>query len=249
MKGLEQAKEPEVESKRTLEHTLPDDSGREDHIELPDDSGQEDHIELPDDSGEEDDIELPDDSGREDDVKSSNESDENESVSRIEPPVVVLMKCPEGCDPKEFERQVKAQEAGMNKLSVAEYQRNRSAYGENGRNISAGNDAQQEVREKARQDRIAENQDCGMSYSEAVGEADKWLKTKDALHDPDQIAGGNPSNVTGLGDSNVNRSIGSQWRGKIESVDNEIADAVAANEMTQNDCEKTKMNVTIKVVN
>lgn len=46
---------------------------------------------------------------------------------------------------------------------------------------------------------------------------------KAALHDPDQIAGGHGENITGLGDSDVNSSIGSQWEGeRIERIDAEV---------------------------
>ena len=47
-----------------------------------------------------------------------------------------------------------------------------------------------------------------MSFREAKDKAEKWLSSQAALHNPDQIAGGNPMNVSGLGDKGVNSSIG-----------------------------------------
>lgn len=40
---------------------------------------------------------------------------------------------------------------------------------------------------------------------------DDWLATQAALHDPDQVAGGNPEGVTGLGNREINSEIGRQW--------------------------------------
>lgn len=43
-----------------------------------------------------------------------------------------------------------------------------------------------------------------MSYEAAEVEANKWLNTQAALHNSDQIAGGNPLNVSGVGDAKIN---------------------------------------------
>ena len=40
------------------------------------------------------------------------------------------------------------------------------------------------------------------------------MKTLNALHNPDMIAGGSDDNVHDLGDAIVNQSIGSQWKCK-----------------------------------
>ena len=37
-----------------------------------------------------------------------------------------------------------------------------------------------------------------------------------------QIAGGNPLKITGMGDSRIISSIGSQWKSRIGNVDKEI---------------------------
>ncbi|WP_227989409.1 polymorphic toxin type 15 domain-containing protein [Streptococcus ruminantium] len=124
---------------------------------------------------------------------------------------------------KEFVRQLANQEAGMNKLSVSEYIGNRGNYLANGRS-STGGVAQQEARAAALDSKIDELMSSGKikSLKEAEIEAKAWLDTQDALHDPDQVAGGYADRVVGVGDSGVNRSIGSQWQSRIVIVDDVI---------------------------
>ena len=113
----------------------------------------------------------------------------------------------------------------MNRLTVADYINNRGSYLANGRS-SAGNAAQKAAREKALADKYRELRQSGLGRSEAKSEADRWIKTQAALHDPDQIAGGFPKNVTGVGDFGINSSIGAQWKDKIATVDNVVDEIV-----------------------
>ncbi|NQQ33962.1 hypothetical protein HO875_10600 [Streptococcus suis] len=64
------------------------------------------------------------------------------------------------------------------------------------------------------------------SLEEAEQQAKNWLSTQHALHDPDQIAGGFAKNVTGVGDANINKAIGSKWKSRIIAVD-EVVDEIA----------------------
>ena len=48
--------------------------------------------------------------------------------------------------------------------------------------------------------------------------------TVDATHVLDIVAGGDPSNISGLQNRSVNRSLGSQWRGKVDDLDRALAD-------------------------
>ena len=124
-------------------------------------------------------------------------------------------------DEAEFARQLADQQKGMNELTVREYLDNRQKYIEQGRAIES-NAAQQAAREKAFVDKVDELQDAGLSLKEAEEQAEKWLDTQAALHNPDQVAGGYASNVGGVGDKGVNSSIGSQWRYRIDDVDVQI---------------------------
>ena len=124
-------------------------------------------------------------------------------------------------DEAEFARQLADQQKGMNELTVREYLDNRQKYIEQGRAIES-NAAQQAAREKAFVDKVDELQDAGLSLKEAEEQAEKWLDTQAAVHNPDQVAGGYASNVGGVGDKGVNSSIGSQWRYRIDDVDVQI---------------------------
>ena len=124
-------------------------------------------------------------------------------------------------DEAEFARQLADQQKGMNELTVREYLDNRQKYIEQGRAIES-NAAQQAAREKAFVDKVDELQDAGLSLKEAEEQAEKWLDTQAAVHNPDQVAGGYASNVGGVGDKGVNSSISSQWRYRIDDVDAQI---------------------------
>ena len=128
----------------------------------------------------------------------------------------------------------------MNKLTVQEYLDNRQKYIEQGRAIES-NAAQQAAREKAFVDKVDELQDAGLSLKEAEEQAQKWLDTQAALHNPDQVAGGYASNVSGVGDKCVNFSIGSQWRYRIDDVDAQIQKM--AESMSEAERNSTYLNI------
>lgn len=143
-------------------------------------------------------------------------------------------------DEAEFARQLADQQKGMNELTVREYLDNRQKYIEQGRAIES-NAAQQAAREKAFVDKVDELQDAGLSLKEAEEQAEKWLDTQAALHNPDQVAGGYASNVGGVGDKGVNSSIGSQWRYRIDGVDAQIKKM--AESMSEAEKNSTYLNV------
>lgn len=67
-----------------------------------------------------------------------------------------------------------------------------------------------------------ELQDLGLFLREAEKQAQEWINEQVALHNPDQVAGGYASNIGGVGDNAINSSIGSQWRYRIDAVDEQI---------------------------
>ena len=143
----------------------------------------------------------------------------------------------------EFARQLADQEAGMNKLTIDEYLKNRERYIAEGRAIE-GNMVQQAVRKEARAQKIAELRKNGLSYSEAKKQAEEWLKSQAVLHNPDQIAGGNPLNIGGMGDSKINSSIGSQWKYRIDAVDEQIK--ALTDKMTEAERKSKYLNIKLK---
>ena len=140
----------------------------------------------------------------------------------------------------EFARQLADQEKGMNKLTVKEYLDNRERYIAEGRAIE-GNAAQKAARENAFSDKYNELVESGMSRSEAKTKAQEWLDTQAALHNPDQIAGGYADQIGGMGDKKINSSIGSQWKYRIDAVDEQIQ--ALAEKMTPEQLQTTYLNV------
>ncbi|WP_246061256.1 polymorphic toxin type 15 domain-containing protein [Paenibacillus oralis] len=110
---------------------------------------------------------------------------------------------------------MKGQKTEINQLTVYDYLKNSERYIAEGRAIE-GNAAQQAAREEALAQKINELQKQGLTLKEAKEKASAWIKNKAILHNPDQIAGGNPLNVGGLGDSPINSSIGRS--GNIELI-------------------------------
>ena len=143
-------------------------------------------------------------------------------------------------DAVEFERQLKGQEKGLNSLTVYEFLQNRDRYIDKGR-APEGNAAQKAAREKAKLDKIGELREKGLSRKEAEDQASKWIKGQAALHNPDQIAGGNPTDITGMGDTRINSSLGSQWKNNVNEFDKKVRDSTA--KMTEAEKKIIKLNV------
>lgn len=156
------------------------------------------------------------------------------------PKITIYFKCPEGMDRKEFWRQLKAQERGLNSQSVAENIANRERYANEGR-ASEGNDAQKIARQKAEASRLNHNLKNGMSIEDARAEAKDWIQSQAALHNPDQVAGGDPKKVSRMGDAKVNASIGSQWRSRVDQLAESINKF--AEGKTTDKLQQTKLNV------
>ena len=167
-------------------------------------------------------------------------------VSKVEMPEInTVFNYKSKFDEKEFARQLENQEKGLNSLTIAEFVENRKKYNVAGRNKKA-NQFQKELRGKFKQDKIEELFENGMSYDDAVKVADEWIKSKAVLHNPDQIAGGNSMNLTGLGDKNVNSSLGAQWRYRIDDLEKQIMSF--ANKIPENEWESIKLNIKLTYI-
>jgi hypothetical protein len=157
-----------------------------------------------------------------------------------------------GLDRSEFARQLTGQltgqQDGLNRLTVAQFLANRDQYLRKALLIGYGRDpkgdaVQQELRKEALQDKVAEllTDNEALSTKEARDQAEKWLDTQAALHDPNQVAGGHAHLVTGLGDARVNSSIGAQWPKRIKGIDIHIRKYAAG--MSQQERETTYLDV------
>ena len=134
-----------------------------------------------------------------------------------------------GLDRAEFARQLTGQQQGLNRLTVAEFLANRDRYlaqalsTGDGR-APEGNAAQTLARTIAFRRKADELQanDEDLSPEEAATQAQQWLDTQAALHDPDQVAGGHADQVTGMGSARIDSSIGAQWPKRIIGIDQQI---------------------------
>jgi len=143
----------------------------------------------------------------------------------------------------EFDRQLKAQEDGLNSLTVDKYLANRDRYLSEGRALE-GDVAQQAARDDAYLRKVDELRENGLSTADAKKQASNWMDGQAALHNPDQIAGENPLNVGGMGDKGVNSSLGAQWKYRIDVMDEQIR--VMANNMTEAERQSKYLNVKLR---
>ena len=185
----------------------------------------------------------------------SKEDDKPKPMDRVikVPPFNVKAKFKELKE--EYERQVKGQEDGLNRLTIGEFLKNREFYVrrleeqklEGKKNPSGrdpkGNTEQQRIRDEAFEDKFNEYLDDGIEPEEAREKANKWIKTQAALHDPDQIAGGNPENVIGMGNARINFSIGSQWKTRADVLENGVNKYITDKNLPDKDFKKVLLNV------
>jgi hypothetical protein len=144
----------------------------------------------------------------------------------------------------EFDDQVKGQETGLNNLKLRDWQSNVQAYVDrkaasatdedsgSGRDPK-GTEEQRKFREKEREKRIEAAIKADISKrsddkkaADAARTVDKEMEGLAALHDPDQIAGGDPTKIKRLGNKRVNSSIGGQWKNKAANFIKEIRSRV-----------------------
>ncbi|HEX8589918.1 DUF6861 domain-containing protein [Pseudomonas sp.] len=137
----------------------------------------------------------------------------------------------------EFDRQLGGQEKGLNDLTVDEYLRGREAFkaGDKVRDPRVGKQARMQLSDRLIDDLMNELRAQGMPLEQASSEAERLAKEKmrtlAALHNPDLFAGGKDV-ISDFGDRGVNSSIGAQWRGRIDRLDQAVMSVSAANRHT-----------------
>jgi len=159
---------------------------------------------------------------------------------------------------KEFYKQLKAQEDGINKMTVGEYTANRKILKDltakhghkKAREILTNGGKAQEAARKKLSAEISESireslkkQGIKGKKAEKIAEehTQKQMDQLAALHDPDLIVGGNDT-ISKVGNKNVNSSLGSQWAkdGRVNEIDK-----AAGKAMTESGPE-TPMNVKLE---
>lgn len=137
---------------------------------------------------------------------------------------------------RETDRQLQMQEAGINSLTVAEYEEGRKIFqarkASQGSGRGDGKD-QDQTRKKFKADllkRYTNEYKKTMPKSEAKQKAktttDNVMATLAALHNPDQLIDGNLNSKVpmDMGLKNVNSSIGSQWKNVPDDATIDLSD-------------------------
>ncbi|MNP28543.1 hypothetical protein D3C76_1215120 [compost metagenome] len=118
----------------------------------------------------------------------------------------------------EFERQLKGQEDGLNRLTVDEYLENIANPVK--RSPATARQARKNLQAKLQarfQDELSQTMDTLDAEVVAIKKAKETMSNLAGLHNPDLRAGGKDI-IADFGDRQVNSSIGPQWGPKIENL-------------------------------
>ena len=144
-------------------------------------------------------------------------------------------------DVESFIEQVQLQEDGLNNLTISNFMNNYEKRINNGRSLE-GTKAQNQYNDSIKAVLINEKMQEGISPEKAEKEVAEELKGMVALHNPDQIVGGNPNIINARGNANVNSALGSLWRhGRAEKLYKEVS-KIAEN-MTLKEKDTTYLDV------
>ncbi|VXB41469.1 conserved hypothetical protein [Microbacterium sp. 8M] len=146
-------------------------------------------------------------------------------------------------DSAEYNRQYNEQMDTLQKMPLSDWLKNRIEYLEHGR-TSDSLRAQQNARDDAFRDMYDDLRDQGHSKDDATRLANEWLETQAALHRLDGIAGGNVTDISRVGDSRINSSLGSQWRSRVGDIDAAVIDFLNRNPGV--DLDNTFINVVLR---
>lgn len=146
-------------------------------------------------------------------------------------------------DAGEFDRQYNEQMDALQSVSLADWIRRRAEYDPRHRTPDSLR-AQQDARDAALNDKFFELLSEGQGEDQAMQNAKDWLSTQAATHRLDGIAGGDVADVSGVGDSGVNSSLGSQWRTRIGDIQSAVDGFVEANPDV--DLNNVFMNVVVR---
>jgi hypothetical protein len=152
---------------------------------------------------------------------------------------------PNGVSEDEFLRQLQEQEDAINRMDADTLLKNRQKIDDAG---GTKNLRDKEVKAKQREARLnyeakrkIELNAIGIKGPKAKETIKAELKKLAATHRLDIIAGGNPLDISGMGDKSINSSLGPQWSGRR-------ADALEkyAQKLKNSGHGKNKMNVKLK---
>lgn len=158
------------------------------------------------------------------------------SGRRVKPPVdLPCFNKPKNATWSEFRDQLQEQENAINNSDLSELIARRNLVKDIGTGALRDLAAQKAARTGWINDRalaIATSKNVSRRAAKemALREASKL----DATHVLDIVAGGDPSAISGLQSSSVNRSLGPQWRSRVDDLDDALADHVRQGGMKAN---------------
>lgn len=160
------------------------------------------------------------------------------SVKRAaKPDDLPCFKKPKNSTDKEFRRQLQEQEDAINSRDIAGIQQRRQAVKDAGGTKTIRKPkAQADVRKKEVQARAKKLMaaDPNLSPEDATAQAKQSISKLDATHTLDIVAGGDPNDISGLADRSANRSLGSQWRTRVDKLDEALARQASAGNIKPN---------------
>lgn len=176
-------------------------------------------------------------------VKARREDERNRKPKQIKP-VPPFKRNPKHSK-TEYERQLKNQETAINNMTVKDWLKNKDDFRNNRqKHDKFAAQKRKEYREQELNRRIEKNMQPpkNMTPEQANKEAVKSMKGQAALHNPDGIAGGRADQISGMGDSRVNSSIGSQWQhGRADAIESQIKQQYGIPPKTVDDIPATDM--------
>ena len=129
---------------------------------------------------------------------------------------------------QQFLEQLQEQENAINNSDLSELMRRRELVRQQGTNALRDRAAQQRMRDQWIRDKTNEIRESqNLSRSAARTLATQEASLLDATHVLDIVAGGDPSAISGLQNRSVNRSLGSQWTGKVGALDEALSSQAA----------------------
>ena len=139
------------------------------------------------------------------------------------------------------------QEDGLNDLTVAQYLKNYESRRENGRS-KEGTESQREYRHIAVETTADELMTLneGLAYERAREIAVRIYEKGAVLHNPDQIAGGEATEVHMISSKRVNSLFGGLWgSGKAKELYEQIAEL--SKELTEEEKQNTRLHVRLNI--
>lgn len=125
---------------------------------------------------------------------------------------------------QEFLQQLQEQENAINNSDLSELMRRRELVRQMGTEPLRDTAAQATARSRWIQNRTTEIMNGGgVTRRQAQATARDEASLLDATHVLDIVAGGDPSDISGLQNRSVNRSLGSQWKDRVGALDEALA--------------------------